>query len=260
MQTVKQTRDEAIASEYTTDGFATLESIGQKYNLTRERVRQIIGKSVDLTPEELAEKRRQYVLTRHREAAVKLIESDSSIVSIGALCEATGMSTSFVSENAGDLSDIVNEIARRRRQNRLDTSRTAVRKFNDDDIIATLRRMSAARDGLPITVTSYQKDRLEDEPSLSLVHLRMKSLIEACEKAGVAAGAARRRRAVYDKDDLIASIKKCSSALGMESVKELSYLDYSTWAKRSGEPSGSLVRLNFGSWKNAKDFALKSLV
>lgn len=260
MSTTQQTRDEAIASEYTTDGFATLESIGQKHGLTRERVRQIIGKSVDLTPEELAEKRRQYVVNHHLAKATELIETDDSIVSIGALCEATGMSASFVSENAADLAAIVDEVARRRRQYRLDVPRTAVRKFNDDDIIATLRRMSAARDGLPITVTTYLNDRQDDEPSLSLVHLRMKSLIEACEKAGVAAGSARKRRAVYGESDILESIARCSKALGMESVNQLSYLDYSVWAKQAGEPSGSLVRLNFGSWKNAKNNALKSLV
>lgn len=260
MNANQPTRDEAIASEYTNNGFSTYDSIGQKYGLTRERVRQIIGKTVNQTPEEIAEARRQHVLRTNLAKATELVEADDSITSISALCDAADFSLGFVSDHSVELAEVIDEVSRRRRQHRLDTPRTAVRKFNDDDIIATLRRMSAARGGLPITVTTYLNDRQEGEPSLSLVHLRMKSLIEACAVAGVASGEPRVRRARFDGDDLIESIERCAKSHGLASVNQLSYLQYSDWAKASGEPSGSLVRLNFGSWKNAKNNALKSLV
>lgn len=260
MNANQQNRDEAIASEYNDNGFSTYDSIGQKYGLTRERVRQIIGKTLSQTPEEIAETRRQHVLRTNLAKATELVEADDSITSISALCDAASFSLGFVSDHAAELSEVIEEVSARRRQHRLDSPRVAVRKYNDDDIIATLRRMSASRGGQPITVTTYLNDRREDEPSISLIHLRMKSLIEACALAGVASGAPRERRAKFDKGDLIESIERCATSHGFSSVNQLSYLQYSNWAKTAGEPSGSLVRLNFGSWKNAKNNALKSLV
>lgn len=260
MQAVQQTRDEAIASEYTTDGFSTLDSIGQKYGLTRERVRQIIAKTVSGTREELAEKRRQDAVRRHLATAENLIASDATVASIGALSEITGISIGFINDNAADFTQVTDEIARRRHQRRLDSPRPSVRKFTDEDIYSTLRRISSAHAGNPVTVTMYLEDRRADEPSLSLIQLRMGSLISACEKAGVASGAARGKRAVYGPTELINSIEKCAGELGLPSIGQLSYVQYSDWAKASRGPSASLVRLNFGSWKNAKDNALKSLV
>jgi hypothetical protein len=79
----------------------------------------------------------------------------------------------------------------------------------------------------------------------------MGGIINACKGAGVPHNQPRKRRSM-PKEEIIRSIIACVDELGLESVRLLSFVEYSQWATGEKRPSGSRVRQIFGNWNSAK--------
>lgn len=245
-----QQRDEKITQEYLTNGLATLESIGQKYGLTRERVRQIIKKA-NHGIEDIHQQRRAEALSRYVSKANKLVSKGDSIKTIKSLSEALGVTTSFLNDNKDAFAESMRVVEKRRKEYLVNMPRTTERSFSDEDIYEAVRYVSKVNDGKPVTTDMYRATSRSTDPSASLIELRMGGIINACKAAGVPHNQPRKRRSI-PKEDIIRSIIACVDDLGLESVRLISFVEYSQWATEGKHPSGSRVRQIFGNWNNAK--------
>lgn len=245
-----QLRDEKITQEYLTNGVSTLESIGSKYGLTRERVRQIVSKN-NVGGEDVRQKRRAEAVAQYVSKANELLSSDDSIKTLKSLSERLGVSTAFLKDNKADFFGSLSVVEKRRKEYLVNFPRSSERSFSDDDIYEAVRYVSKVNDGKPVTTDMYRATHRSTDPSASLIELRMGGIINACKGAGVAHNQPRKRRSI-PKDEIIRSIIACVDDLGLESVRLLSFVEYSQWATEGKRPSGSRVRQIFGNWNSAK--------
>lgn len=255
MSTVKtltaKDRDKAIVEKYVNDGTTTLDSIGIEYNLTRERVRQII-RSSGVSPEVVSENRKQDALMRHTKEVDRLISEDQTIDTIAKLSKLSGASISYLKENEEAFSKALGEVARRRKEKSLTLPRPQELEYTDEDIYEAMRHVYKINGGKPVTTQMYRDSHRTTDPSASLVQSRMGGIINACEAAGVPTTNRRPKANGFTKEDVAAAMKKCVEETAAESIRLLSFAEYSTWAAAGNGPSGSRVRQIFGNWNNAK--------
>lgn len=243
-------RNQRIVNEYLNDGTSTLESIGKMYGLTRERVRQIVAKG---TPgvEGIAQKRREDALTHYVAKAEKAVSSKPFIKTLKSLSEHVGVSVAYLNENRERFSGPVEIVEKRRREHLLTMPRNSERSFSDEDIYEAVRYVHKKNGGKPVTTDMYRVSHRSSDPSASLIELRMGGIINACKGAGVPHNKPRQRRSLT-KEEVTGAMIQCARDLGIDSVRLLSYMEYSEWAAKGNGPSGSRVRQIFGNWNNAK--------
>ena len=248
-------RNRDIIQEYLSNGHSTLDSIGTQHGLTRERVRQIVVKGVggELSPEDISQMRKRDTLRRNVQKVEHMVfEEGSTVNTVAAVVSALGVSASYLTENREAFAEALEEVSRRRTEKLLTLPRQAQKSFTDEDIYTAVRRVSALMEGKPLTTPAYDLLRLKTEPSVSLIQIRMGGIINACKGAGVTHGEPRQKRSIYNEEKIVAAIVKCVEDLGLESVRLLSFANYSDWATKGNGPSGSRVRQIFGNWNNAK--------
>ena len=249
-KTATQERDAKITNEYITNGASTLDSIGKTYGLTRERVRQIVNKN-NPGIEDIHQKRRAEAVSRHVATADKLVAADESIKTLKMLSDKIGVTSAFLKENKAAFAGSINIVEKRRKEYLVNLPRFTERSFSDEDIYEAVRYVSKMNGGKPITTEMYRTDHRTTDPSVSLIELRMGGIINACKGAGVAHNQPRKRRSI-PKEEIISSIIACVEDLGLESVRLVSFVEYSEWAMENKRPSGSRVRQIFGNWNSAK--------
>ena len=246
-----EARDKKIVEKYVNDGTVSLESIGVEHGLTRERVRQIIrDRGVDI--EALAEARKQDALERRLNLTTELIESDSSIDTLGKLSKMSHISIPYFSENRDAFDVVLREVDRRRKEKAMSFPRPQEQSYSDEDIYEAMRHVHKVNGGKPVTTQMYRDSRRTTDPSVSLVQLRMGGIINACEAANVPHLQRRPKSHGFTEDDVTEALERCAKDLQIESVRLLSFAGYSDWASEGNGPSGSRVRQIFGNWNNAK--------
>lgn len=224
----------------------SLQEIGQRFGLTRERVRQIIRDAGGPTNEEAAAARRE-AARREREALreqiLQLLRQTPGLPG-DAVAEVLGVSTGEVRAALGD-------DARRI----LVSTHRAPSVFADQDILDNLRQ-AAQEAGEPLTVRMYEEARVSfGGASAPLVLQRFGTWRDACVMAGVQHGQPVRthyeRR--WTRDDLVDAVVEYLAEDGSRG----SFADYERWARRTaGKPSGQTIRTQLGTWSTAKTAAL----
>jgi hypothetical protein len=246
-----EVRDKSIVEKYVNDGTTTLDSIGVEYNLTRERVRQIIRDSgVDV--DAVAAARKQDALDRRIKVVTELIASDESVDTLGKLSKATRISIPYFKENEAAFGAALVEVGRRRKEKAMSLPRPQEQSYTDEDIYEAMRHVHKINGFKPVTTQMYRESRRTTDPSASLVQLRMGGVINACEAAKVPHLDRRPKSNGFTKQDVTEALKRCAKETNVESVRLLSFAGYSDWAAEGKGPSGSRVRQIFGNWNNAK--------
>lgn len=247
-------RNAKIVETYTTDPSSTLESIGASYGLTRERVRQIVRNHIGAskTAAEVIDQRNDIALQSNKKRVAELVSSDPTVDTLEKLAKRLGLTTAYLNANIDALADSLAVVALRRKESQVSRPRTTEKTYTDEDVYRAVRRISKLHGGKPLTTPMYRESRRNDEPSVSLIQLRMGSILNAAQAANVPFPASRAKRSLHTEETVTDAMQRCAKDLGFDSVRLLSYAEYSDWASQGNGPSGSRVRQIFGNWNAAK--------
>ena len=230
----------------------TLEQIGQAVGLTRERVRQIIGK-----------------ITPTLEASIKylVIEREGSFSPTGKeifrnIFDEYG--AVYMSELTSILeleeSRVLSRTPRKFHKFIIDKSipPTSKSQWSKEDVIAILRR--AGTYYFPLKTTDYEYLLEIGEisgPSVPFIYVKYGSWTEMCMIAGVETAPPPRREylLLWNEDELISFLQRYLLDEGTTG----SASDYDEWRERQHDhvPSRVLIRNQFEKWSDAKRIALE---
>lgn len=238
-------RDQKIIELRTS--WATLEEIGQQVGLTRERVRQILKKHniadpADIRRQESLKKKEEMIeLGQRIEQWVR--EHPGCTLPELAFALSLDQSQARVGVPGSCAHLIVNPEANRR-------FNVSPRRWTRVEVLDALRR--AAMFEQPLSYVRYDELRTTHSingPSAIRVLQIFGTWAKACSEAGVEHG--RRIRATYPRrwseDEMVDFV---ASFLQQSSTGSLAA--YEQWAKQNDAPSGPTIRLQFGSWPEAK--------
>jgi hypothetical protein len=227
----------------------TLQEIGDAFDVTRERARQIIRSARGPTSDQAAAARRAR-LRRERESlrvrALELAAADPG--------RTIGEAAALLGVTQRALRSALGQDARRY----FVSQQRKTRVFSDGVILAYLRE-AARQSGEPLTVRGYEKARTSFcGASAPLVLQRFGTWREACARAGIMHGQSVRRnyRRRWTRSEMVEIV---ADYLAQDGARG-SFADYEQWARSSeGAPSGQTIRTQFGAWSRAKAEALALL-
>ncbi|GAA1306167.1 homing endonuclease associated repeat-containing protein [Brachybacterium tyrofermentans] len=209
---------------------ATLQEVGDLFGVTRERIRQILGRSTPWSSTDLnvAAKALREARRREQEAAVQAWSLTHPAAPIAASVVELGLSEDQVREKLGRL--------RSRHESTFATSRTPTRR-TQEQIIEDLRTFYAETGKLTCQAFSDWA-REQDVPGHQTAAIRFGTWNEALRAAGVAEATGAPRSAFTD-DDLWAAVISAVRAPDGGTT----YRAVSEWlAARPAAPSGVLIR------------------
>lgn len=245
---INKRNDEIV--ELRTSG-KSLEEIGEKFGVTRERVRQILFKSGAPSFHEV-------------KALRQTIRSDKlEVIKSSAIKRVTEQPNKTIDKIAEELEVSGIELKRIMTPQELNLFarplRSAAQKWSDQEIIQVLKE--AATLEFPLTVKSYSK-LLEDGflkgPSAGRISQRFRSWQVACDLAGVEAGARTRPLDIsrWTDDDLYAAVihyLKLPQSSGAAT-------DYDSWASTQDDvPSMGTLRNRLGAWNQIRNTAIEKM-
>jgi Mor family transcriptional regulator len=229
----------------------TLEAIGGQYNLSRERVRQIVKRSGIETYGKSVSAYRRWVSTQGEEVNATFTRTRSVADTIAAHPEVPHA--------------WVKRLLRPRHHESIRGRRPSPKIWEDQSIFAALH--AASRDGI-VTAASYSRWRREGNtidgrtpPTSTLITWRFGSWRDAVEKAGLQAG--RSSRSTYERtwtrDDAIAAVRRYIAEATERGVRP-TYAHYDAWVSENpGHPSGAYLRhLTNQSWSELLIDALRA--
>lgn len=246
--TVALTRNEIIARR--AESGEDLTAIGTDYQMSRERVRQIVSKTSTKSNDEIREARRanREQARAEREAAkvalVRQVAAENPDAPLATLADLTGFAVAVV-RDALDWTD---------RERRGEAQ--SYPSLPDEAVLAEIRRVAALPGGQPLTGTFYDANR---DGGLSHARLlqRFKTWTGACEAAGVTPRGPNPGR-VYTRgwttEEMTQWVWNYLSA-----TERPSYARFEAWLRErrnSGAPSAQTVRNSLGSWVEMKRLAI----
>lgn len=232
------------------DEGVTLEEIGQKFGITRERARQIVEKANGTGAEELRARRRQQRDEADRALAAVIRQDilDHPGSRKADVAERLGLDARTVSRLLpADVAALVVE----------DNRNAGVRTWTDEAILDAMR--SAATYEYPLSGSAYQ--RLVDigeinGPSSALLHRRFGSWTRACELAGIEPDRLPHDgyQSRWTDADLLNYVAAYLRAPGSRGT----YAGYLEWSRTTSDaPSGPSLRNRLGGWTEIKRRALR---
>lgn len=230
----------------------SMASIAADYGVTRERIRQILVKEYGTTwSDELnaeAATERENALAGWRATLLDRIEAGESITREIAVNDCpTPVNT--VEEVLGEFAWAVS------------FPQKSHSRYTDDEMLAAMKRVWEKHvKPAPLTRESYDRNRTgETDVSGARITQRM-PWTDACEKAGVPSGTA--RRSTYDRLPADIAIEWVAAFLAwsVENEGRGSAGEYDVWARENGGPSMGGVRAVTGSWNAARAAAAPRVV
>jgi transposase len=232
-------RDSAIVDAYR--GGRTLESIGNDYGLSRERVRQIVKRSGLETYGRTVSAYRRWVENHGEEINASFTKSRSVAATVAAHPE---FPVAWI-----------RRILRPRSGESIHGRPPSVKVWSDDEIFAALA--AAAVDGV-VTTTLYTRWRRDGgliegrtPPTSTLITWRFGSWRNAVERAGLQIGRTSRTEYTrqWTRDDAINAVASFIADARTRGLRP-TYALYDAWASENpGNPSGAYLRhLTNNSW------------
>lgn len=231
---------------------ATLEAIGKEFDLTRERVRQILvraGYDMSVLRVKAAKSRHRRMRREHGGAIHELLDK-------GLLPREVASALRLPVELVRGVDDANPEYARQRKLSRRRSSSSYL-KYTDEDVLDSLRAASQGLGGVltAAAYTEYSRGRRFPDgrpwPTHQTAFLRFGSWRAALEAAGLQSNPSSPMagRQLFDEANCIDAILEVERAVGhLPSVNE--YITYA--AKMEGLlPSISTIRHRLGSWQGA---------
>jgi DNA-binding CsgD family transcriptional regulator len=229
----------------------SLGEIGEKFGLTRERVRQILSKTGAPSSQEVKALRESIRADKLQETRTLALEA------------ASVHPNKTIDEIAGELQVSPIELRRILTPQEMNLFarplRSSAQKWSDQEIIQTLRE--AATLEFPLTVKAYSK-LLEDGflkgPSAARISQRFRSWQAACDLAEVEAGTRTRPLDLsrWTDDDLYAAVilyLKLAESTGAAA-------DYDSWASGQDDvPSMGTLRNRLGAWNQIRNTAIEMM-
>ena len=229
----------------------SLEEIGEKYGVTRERVRQILSKIGGPTRQDVKALRESIKSDHLNQVKSRAIELAKNRI---------GMTLNDAAEEL-EVSPI--ELSRILTKQELNMfakpSRVSTLKWSDEEIMKVLQE--AATLEFPLTVSAYSK-LLEEGflkgPSAARISQRFRSWQAACDLAGVEAG--RRTRPLdlsrWTNDDLYQAV---IHYLRLPQSTGAAH-DYDNWASGQDDvPSLGTLRNRLGTWNQVRNDAIERM-
>jgi hypothetical protein len=230
----------------------SLGEIGEKFGVTRERVRQILLKSDAPNFQEVKALRESIKADKLEEVRALALE------------RASQQPDKTIDEIAEELQVSPLELRRIMTPQEINLFarplRSSSQKWSDQEIIQILRE--AATLEFPLTVKAYSK-LLEDGflkgPSAARISQRFRSWQSACDLAGVEAGTRTRPLDLsrWTDDDLYAAVihyLKLPESTGAAT-------DYDSWASGQDDvPSMGTLRNRLGAWNQIRNTAIEMMV
>ena len=236
------------------DGW-TLDEIGDKSGVTRERVRQIIARAGGPTGKEVSETRRlkREEVERQEAATIRADVRAHPGTTTGEVAERVGVDPTTVRPA------LTNAEGKLIVDLRVDSGDRML-SWTRDALIKCLQ--NAATYNWPVTGNSYwalvEVGEI-DGPTVATFHKRFGSWVSACEAAGVEAGQAKIEsyNRAWTDEDLYRYV--CEYLLDPKTIGTMS--DMGLWlAKRETAPSNPTIRNYLGGWQTIKAGAIDRLV
>lgn len=229
----------------------TLEEIGEKYGVTRERVRQILAKIGGPTRQDVKVLRESIKSDKLEEIRLKALEIAKNVAGATLNDAAERLEVSSVELSRILSKQELNMFAK--------PLKSSVLKWSDEDIVKVLQE--AATLEFPLTVNAYSK-LLEEGflkgPSAARISQRFRSWQAACDLAGVEAGKRTRPLDIsrWTNDDLYEAViqyLKLPQSTGAAN-------DYDTWASGQDDiPSMGTLRNRLGPWNQVRNKAIERM-
>lgn len=232
-------RDAALLEAFLTEGL-TLQRAGLRFDLTRERVRQVVARHTGIRARDLANLRQARRAAQAQGAAFAALADLTARdpeATVRDLARATGLTRTEVLTALGD------EALSRR-----DAHSWSV-GADEADVLAEIRRVAALAGERPLTGPFYDRHRAPGAISAVRVSQRYGTWTEACRVAGVASKPSVRSTYTHrwTREELLDWADRAVSDLG----PGVSFRQCEGWLrarKSDGAPSAQTVRNAFGSW------------
>jgi Mor family transcriptional regulator len=231
----------------------TLEEIGSSFDLTRERVRQIISKfGPDIDFPNIAELRRQEKEGELRSIAIEISANWNSFRKYDFTKLAKEYNVSI---------PVIRQIVTKVQHAYLSANEEShiEKQWTAEDCIKVLRE--AATFAFPLTVLEYRR-LIESNsivgPTLPIFYARFGSWLDACAAAGVETGVAQREYdSAWSDSDLIRIVRQF---LWESSNVSWSIQNYDKWREShaSQMPSTGSLRNRLGTWSEIRVLALEA--
>jgi hypothetical protein len=230
----------------------TLGEIGQRFGLTRERVRQIVDREDGPTAAQVRAQRAARSVQRGEELAALIHAAirREGRTTAAEIADALGVETAAVLGAIRDDDAWHINLRRRRRKP----------YYDDESLLNSLRALSerlalkAAVDGVtrqPVSMSYWDAQRSPDVlPTAHRVAQRFGSWNQACQAAGIPAYPVSSVPVRWSDDEIVDWVRRFLSAapVGARSLRA-----YTAWARRTpGAPSDGTVRTRLGSWIEAQ--------
>lgn len=226
----------------------TLDEIGERFGITRERVRQLINEFNDQTVPQIIRQRRAEELAR----AQARWAADTEQVQAWSQAN-PGSPVEDVARLIGRTATEVGRMLGGRRNLHTHSRTGNLQKWTDEQLLGYVRRYHAET-GRTDGPGFDEWSRRQDGPSKQSFMFRFRRWNTALTKAGVAVAKPRLHQARYEKNDLWSALVEY---LGQDR-DDYTLRGYEDWAKsRPGVPSGALLRIRLGeAWVAVRNKAL----
>lgn len=226
-----------------------LTAISRDYDMTRERVRQIVQRNSRLSNDEIREARRRFREDARAETAnattdlVRRTAEENPEATISSLADLCNTTPKVVR-------DALPWTERERR-----TDPQAYSSVSDDEVFAEIRRVVDLPGGSPLTGSFYDTHR-EGGVSHARLLQRYETWTGACRAAGVEPQGPNTSRTYtrrWTPEDMTGWVWRYLS-----STPAPSYARFEHWLReQDGAPSGQTIRNTIGSWVEMKRRAIE---
>jgi hypothetical protein len=227
---------------------ATLEEVGERYGVTRERVRQLFNKAglATRSRQEASERKRDTVTRRIEEHRKQIVQGFLDARNLDAVAAEHDLPVSTVRA-------ILKE-ALPSHEYRALADKPWPKQYTDDELIGFLRQAGAAQDGI-LSLASYRRfagTRRKGRrwPTPQTYSTRFGSWVKALHAAGMQANAPHARGGkTFDAGDCLAAVR----AVAQKLEKTPTSKEYEQCARQSegSLPSLQTVRKRCGGWVQA---------